>query len=97
MEKETNLVTLSIVFGLILTISLSIVNSTFSSAYAKSDQLQFEISDCAVQRNSTYEKSGPCTGTSIETKVDKNVETKPIDSFEPQGSELIDPFGPTVK
>ena len=37
------------------------------------------------------------TGTSIETKVDKNVETKPIDSFEPQGSELIDPFGPTVK
>ncbi len=97
MGKETNLVTLSIVFGLILTISLSIVIPTLNSAYANSDKLQYEISDCSVQRNSTYEKSGPCTGTSIETKVDKNVETKPIDSFEPKVSELIDPFGPTVK
>lgn len=97
MRKETNLVTLSIVFGLILTIGLSIVFSTLNSAYAKSDKVQYEISDCSVQRNSTYEKSGPCTGTSIETKVDKNVETKSIDSFEPKASEPIDPFGPTFK
>ena len=96
MEKETNLVTLSIVFGLILTISLSIDNWTLSSAYAKSDQLQYEISHCSVQRNNTYETSGPCTDTSIETNVDKNAETKPIDSFELKASEL-NPFGPTVK
>lgn len=96
MGKETNLVTLSIVFGIILTIGLSIVIWTLSSAYAKSDKLQYEISDCSVQRNSTYEKSGPCTDTSIETNVDKNAETKPIDSFEPKASEL-NPFGPTVK
>lgn len=96
MEKETNLVTLSIVFGIILTIGLSLVIWTLGSAYAKSGKLQYEISDCSVQRNSTYEKSGPCTDTSIETNVDKSIETKPIDSFEPKVLEL-NPFGPTVK
>ena len=96
MGKETNLVTVSIVFGIILTIGLSLVISTLGSAYAKSGKLQYEISDCSVQRNSTYEKSGPCTDTSIETNVDKNVETKQIDSFEPKVLEL-NPFGPTVK
>ena len=96
MGKETNLVTLSIVFGIILTIGLSVVIWTLGSAYAKSGKLQYEISDCSVQRNSTYEKSGPCTDTSIETNVDKSIETKPIDSFEPKVLEL-NPFGPTVK
>jgi hypothetical protein len=86
MGNETNLVTFSIVFGIILTIGLSIVIWTLGSAYAKSDKLQYEISDCSVQRNNTYETSGPCTDTSIET----------IDSFELKASEL-NPFGPTVK
>ena len=96
MGNETNLVTFSIVFGIILTIGLSIIIWTLGSAYAKSDKLQYEISDCSVQRTNTYETSGPCTDTSIETNVDKNAETKPIDSFELKASEL-NPFGPTVK
>jgi uncharacterized membrane protein (DUF485 family) len=48
MGNETNLVTFSIVFGIILTIGLSIVIWTLGSAYAKSDKLQYEISDCSV-------------------------------------------------
>ena len=96
MGRETNLVTLSIVFGIILTIGLSLVIWTLGSAYAKSGKLQYEISDCSVQRNSTYEKSGPCADTNIETNVDKSVETKPIDSFEPNVLDL-NPFGATVK
>jgi hypothetical protein len=96
MGKETNLVTVSIVFGIILTICLSLVISTLGSAYAKSGNLQYEISDCSVQRNSTYEKSGPCTDTNTETNVDKSVETNPIDSIEPKVLDL-NPFGATVK
>ena len=87
MGNETNLVTFSIVFGIILTIGLSIIIWTLGSAYAKSDKLQYEISDCSVQRNNTYETSGPCTDTSIETNDYKNAETKPIDSFELKASE----------
>jgi len=94
MEKETNLAILPILFGIILAIGLSIVIWTFNSAFAKSENLQYEILDCTVQRNSTYEKSGSCTDTGVETKVDKLVETKPIDSTEHEVSELIDPFGP---
>ena len=45
MGNETNLVTFSIVF---LTIGLSIIIWTLGSAYAKSDKLQYEISDCSV-------------------------------------------------
>jgi len=96
MGNETNLVTFSIVFGIILTIGLSIVIWTLGSAYAKRDKLQYGITDCSVQRNNTYKTSGPCTDTSIETNDYKNAETKPIDSFEFKASEL-NPFGPTVK
>ena len=56
--------------------------------------MRFQI--VQVQRNNTYETSGPCTDTSIETNDYKNAETKPIDSFELKASEL-NPFGPTVK
>jgi uncharacterized membrane protein (DUF485 family) len=48
MGNETNLMTFSIVLGIILTIGLSIVIWTLGSAYAKSDKLQYEISDCSV-------------------------------------------------
>ena len=42
-----------------LNYNFSIVNSTFSSAYERSINYNL-ISRGAVQRNSTYEKSGPC-------------------------------------
>ena len=91
MGKETNLAIPPILFGIILAIGFSIVIWTFNSAFAKSENLQYEILDCTVQRNSTYEKSGPCTDTRVETEVDKIVEQIPIDSTEPKVS---DPFGP---
>ena len=45
MGNETNLVTFSIVFGIILTIGLSIIIWTLGSAYAKSDKynMRFQI------------------------------------------------------
>ncbi len=44
----------------------------FNLAFAKSKDIQFEISDCPVERTSTYEKSGPCPEMGTETKVDKS-------------------------
>jgi hypothetical protein len=84
----------------------------FNLAFANAKDIQFEISDCPVQRTSSYEMSGPCPQMGTETKVDKSSdnnmvksettinkssETRPIYSTLPGSLEPIDPFGPTTK
>ncbi len=54
--------------------SLWTVILTVNFAFAKNKNFQFGISDCTVQRNSTYEKSGPCTDLATEPTVDNTVQ-----------------------
>lgn len=70
MENTYKLITL----GIILATSLWTVIWTVNFAFAKNKNFQFEISDCTVQRNSTYEKSGPCTDLATEPTVDNTVQ-----------------------
>ena len=85
---------------------------TFNLAFAKNKDMQFEISDCPVQRTATTEKSGPCPemgmGTKLhnsfdnnmiksQTAMDKNSEPTPIHSSLADGLEQVDPFGPISK
>ncbi|MGA9908697.1 MAG: hypothetical protein WBP84_00670 [Nitrososphaeraceae archaeon] len=101
-----------IVIAAILATSILAVVSNFKFAFAKNNDIRFEISDCPVQRTSTTEKSGPCPDLGAESnagnvpdnkivesesKVDKSSETSPVHSASPTGFETIDPFGPTTK
>src|SRR5262245_22773991 len=43
---------------------------SISFVFAKSNGFQFQILDCTVQRNSTYEKSGPCPGSNAAPKIE---------------------------
>jgi hypothetical protein len=101
-----------IVLAVILATSILAVISNFNFAYAKNNDIRFEISECPVQRTSTTEKSGPCPDLGAESnagnvpdnkivesesKVDKSSETSPVHSASPTGLETIDPFGSTIK
>lgn len=81
---------------------------TFSSVSAKNKNLEFEISDCIVQGNSTHERSGPCPNADVEIRIeispsnnilepeaslDESPETKADDYTLPDVPELINPFG----
>jgi hypothetical protein len=78
---------------------------TFNLAFAKNKDMQFEISDCPVQRTATTEKSGPCPEMGMGTKLDnsfdnnmdKNSEPTPIHSSLADSLEQVDPFGPISK
>jgi hypothetical protein len=84
----------------------------FNLAFAKNKDMQFEISDCPVQRTTTTEKSGPCPSTGTRTRLDnsfdnniiktqtamdKNSESTPIQSNLASSLEQVDPFGPISK
>jgi hypothetical protein len=84
----------------------------FNFAFAKNKDMQFEISDCPVQRTATTEKSGPCPSTGTRTRrdnsfdnniiksqtaMDKNSESTPIQSNLASSLEQVDPFGPISK
>ncbi|MGB8159309.1 MAG: hypothetical protein WCE93_04110 [Nitrososphaeraceae archaeon] len=101
-----------IVLAAISATSILAVVSNFKFAFAKNNDIRFEISDCPVQRTSTTEKSGPCPDLGAESnagnvpdnkivesesKVDKRSGTSPVHSVSPTGFETIDPFGPTIK
>jgi hypothetical protein len=85
---------------------------TFNPAFAKNKDMQFEISDCPVQRTATTEESGPCpemgTGSKLDnsfdnnmlksqTAMDKNSEPTPNPSNLAGSLEQVDPFGPISK
>ena len=101
-----------IVIAIILATSILAVVSNFNFAFAKNNDIRFEISDCPVQRTSPTEKSGPCPDIGAESnagnvpdnkivesesKVVKSSETSPVHSASPTGFEIIDPFGSTIK
>jgi hypothetical protein len=68
MENEAKL----IVLGIIIATSFLTVSWTIDFAFAENKNFQFEISDCSIQRNSTYEKSGPCPDLGTERTVDNS-------------------------
>jgi hypothetical protein len=101
-----------IILAVILATSILAVISNFNFAFAKNNDIRFEISECPVQRTSTTEKSGPCPDLGAESnsgnvpdnkiedsdsKVDKSSETSPVHSASPTGFEILDPFGSTTK
>jgi hypothetical protein len=101
-----------IVLAVISATSILAVTSNFNFAFAKNNDIRFEISDCPVQRTSTTEKSGPCPDLGAESnagnvpdnkivepesKVDKSSETSPVHSASPTSFKTIDPFGSTIK
>jgi hypothetical protein len=84
----------------------------FNLAFAKNKDMQFEISDCQLQRTATTDKSGPCpelgTRTRLDnsfdnnmvksqTAMDKNSEPTPNPSNLDGSLEQVDPFGPISK
>ena len=101
-----------IILAVISATSILTVISNFNFAFAKNNDIRFEISECPVQRTSTTEKSGPCPDlgsesnadnvpdnkiVESESKVDKSSDTSPVHSASPTGFETIDPFGSTIK
>ena len=84
MSKESNLATLPILFGIILTIiapSLGVwtINSAYGKVSNNVKNVNFEVFECTVKGNSTHEMSGPCPevgGESPAVNVDESPETK---------------------
>lgn len=66
LAREFILVFALAILGITVSTSLSIASSVF----AASQNLGFEITECTIRRNSTYEISGPCPDADI-----KEVET----------------------
>jgi hypothetical protein len=44
----------------------------FNLVFAKNKDMQFEISDCQVQRTATTEKGGPCPEMGTRTRLDNS-------------------------
>src|SRR4029079_13586239 len=92
MSKESNLATLPILFGIILTIiAPSIGVWTINPAYGKESNnvknVNFEVFECTVKGNSTHEMSGPCPevgGESPAVNVDESPETKSPETKSPE-------------
>jgi len=98
--------------GILSFISISTGILTFGLAFAKNKDMQFEISDCQVQRTATTEVSGPCPEIETPVKLDNsfdnnmvesqiaadgNSEPTPIHSNLDDSYEQVDPFGPILK
>lgn len=101
-----------ITLGTILLISVSTCDWMINLAFAENKDMQFEISDCQVQRTATTEKSGPCPEMGMgakqdnsfdnnmvksQTVMDKNSEPTLIHSNLAGSLEQVDPFRPISK
>src|SRR6476646_10438296 len=89
MSKEPNLATLPILFGIILTIVAPSVgawpiNSVYGKVSNNVHNVNFEIFECTVQRNSTNEISGPCPEEGAESPETKSPETKSPETKSPE-------------
>jgi hypothetical protein len=93
MERKDILGSILILFGTLLAASLLEFNWTFNLASADTN-LHFEIFDCPVQGNSTYEKSGKCPDMRSMTSVDNSFGKEESDSRLPIASGPVNPFGP---
>lgn len=94
MERKDIFGFILILFGTLLTASLLESNWTFNFASAETN-LHFEIFDCPVQSNSTYEKSGKCPDTSTMTNVDNSFGKEQSDSSIHMILGPVNPFGPS--
>ncbi len=92
MERKGNL-SLILLFGILLTVGLLESTRTFSFAFADTD-LEFAVSECPVEGNSTYEKSGQCPDMRTIQNEDNRIRNEQIDSSKPMTSGLANPFGP---
>jgi hypothetical protein len=92
MERKDIFGSILILFGL-LTASLLEFNWTFNFASADTN-LHFEIFDCPVQGNSTYEKSGKCPDVRTMTNVGNSFGKEQSDSSIPMSLGPVNPFGP---
>lgn len=93
MERKGNLSLILIIFGILLTVGLLEFNWTFSFAFSDTN-LDFAISDCPIQGNSTYEKSGQCPDMRTIQNQDNRIRNEQSDSSEPMTSGPANPFGP---
>ena len=80
-------------FGILLTVSLLEFNWTSSFAFADTN-LEFAISECPVESNGTYEKSGQCPDMRNIQNEDNSIRNEQSDSSEPMTSGRANPFGP---
>src|ERR1051325_2391051 len=61
--------------GIVLSVITLIAFGTFNFSFAKVQNVRFEIADCSVQGNSTYEKSGPCPDPNSKPDLRKGSES----------------------
>jgi hypothetical protein len=61
--------------GIVLSVITLIAFGTFNFSFAKVQNVRFEIADCSVQGNSTYEKSGPCPDPNSKPDLSKGSES----------------------
>ena len=80
-------------FGILLTVGLLESTPTFSFAFADTN-LEFAVSDCPIQGNSTYEKSGQCPDMRTIQNGDNRIRNEQFDSSKHMTSGLANPFGP---
>jgi hypothetical protein len=61
--------------GIVLSVITLIATGTFNFSFAKVQNVRFEIAECSVQGNSTYEKSGPCPVPNSKPDLSKGPES----------------------
>ena len=61
--------------GIVLSIIILIAIGTLNFSFAKVQNVRFEIAECSVQGNSTYEKSGPCPDPNSKPDLSKGSES----------------------
>jgi hypothetical protein len=96
MIKEVKLASLLLIAGILLIaahhMDLSPLNSAFGKTKAATKNVNFEIFDCVVQGNGTYEKSGRCPDSATEAFSDESaVSQKILPNAKPDQSEAPKP------
>lgn len=61
--------------GIVLSVITLVAIGTFNFSFAKVQNVRFEIAECSVQGNSTYEKSGPCPDPNSKPDLSKGPES----------------------
>jgi len=82
MIKEVKLASLLLIAGILLIaahyMDLSPLNTAVGKTKAATKNVNFEIFDCVVQGNSTYEKSGRCPDSATEAFSDESAVSQKI-------------------
>jgi hypothetical protein len=102
MIKEVKLASLLLIAGILLIathyMDLSPLNTAVGKTKAATKNVNFEIFDCVVQGNSTYEKSGSCPDSATEAFSDESaVSQKILPNAKPEQSEEPKPETNTTR